>query len=67
MPKEIRIDHDKLSDPNTVSKVMDKAYEEVGLRKSVNIPLDVIDDPSTRQRIVKIRNTKYFGPWSHRG
>lgn len=67
MPKEIRIDHDKLSDPHTVTQVMDKAYKENGLNKSVNIPLDVIDDPTTRQRIVKIKNTKYFGNWSYRG
>lgn len=67
MSREFRIDHDKLSDPNTVSQEMTKAFEEQGLRKDVNIALDVIDDPGKRQRIVRAKNTKYFGPWSHRG
>lgn len=58
--REFRIDHDKLSNPQTVSKVMDRAYQEQGLNKQVNIPLDVIDDPSKRQRIVRVKNTKYF-------
>ena len=65
--KEIRIDHDRLNDPNTVSQEMDRAYAEHGLRKSVNIAEKLEDDPVLKQRIVKIKNTKYFGPWSHRG
>lgn len=67
MSREFRIDHDKLNDPNKVTKAMDEEFKKQGLNKSVNIALDVIDDPVKRQRIVKVKNTKYFGPWSHRG
>lgn len=67
MSKEIRVPHHKLSNAQTVGKQMDLAFEQHGLRKSVNIAEKVEDDPVKKQRIVKIKNTRYFGPWSHRG
>jgi len=67
MAREFRIDHDKLNDPQKVTGEMAKAFKEQGLDTRKNIALDIIDDPVKRQRIVKAKNTKYFGSWSHRG
>lgn len=60
MPAEIRIDHDRINDPNRVTSEVAKAYREHGLDPKVHIPLDVQDDPHRKQRIIKIRNTKVF-------
>lgn len=67
MSKEIRIDHDRISDPHKITQVMKEEYAKSGLRTHVNIAEKIEDDPSTRQRVVTIKNTKYFGNWSYRG
>jgi len=58
--KEFRIGHDKLRNSQTVTQVMADEFKKRGLNTKVNIALDVIDDPAKRQRIVKVKNTKYF-------
>ena len=60
MAKEFRIDHDKLGDSQTVTKIMAEEFKKQGLDTKVNIALDVIDDPAKKQRIIKAKNTKYF-------
>lgn len=60
MAKEFRIGHDKLRNSQTVTQVMADEFKKRGLNTKVNIALDVIDDPAKRQRIVKVKNTKYF-------
>jgi hypothetical protein len=67
MAREFRIDHDKLSDSQQVTKVMADEFKKQGLDTKKNIALDIIDDPTKRQRVVKVKNTRYFGSWKHRG
>jgi len=67
MAREFRIDHDKISDSQKVDGAMKQAFREQGLDTKKNIALDIIDDPVKKQRIVKAKNTKYFGSWSFRG
>lgn len=67
MSKEFRVGHDAISDPQTVTQVTKRLFKDHDVDTSKNEALDIIDDPSKRQRIYKIKNTKFFGPWSHRG
>lgn len=67
MAKEIQVDHDKISDPQTITQVNEKLFKDHDLDIHVNEVEKLEDDHSAHKRIYKIKNTKYFGPWSHRG
>ena len=67
MAKEIRVDFDRISDPNTITQENKKIFAEHDLRTNVNEAREIIDEPVLKKRIYKVKNTKYFGPWSHRG
>ena len=67
MPKEFRVSHGRINDPNKITQVMKEEYAKRGLRTNVNIATKIEDDSSTRERVVTVKNTKYFGSWSHRG
>jgi siroheme synthase (precorrin-2 oxidase/ferrochelatase) len=67
MAKEFRIDHDKINNSQTITKVVAEEFKQHDLDTKRHIAVDVIDDPSTRQRVYKVKNTKYFGNWGHRG
>ena len=70
MGKEFRIEYEDISDPAKVTQANIKAFKENGLdihRHEVETNEGLINDDKKRQRIVRVKNTKYFGPWSHRG
>jgi hypothetical protein len=67
MPKEFRVDHDKLSDSQTITNTTREEFKKHGLNTHKDIALSIEDDPAKKQRIFRVKNTKYFGPWSHRG
>jgi len=46
---------------------MKEEFAKRGLRTGVNIATKIEDDGSTRERVVTVKNTKYFGNWGHRG
>ena len=65
--KEIRIKHDEISNPQTITQRNEQAFKEHGLDIHQHEVKELIDDHAKGERIYKIKNTKYFGPWSHRG
>ncbi len=67
MSKEIEISHDQLSNPQTITQVNEKEFKKHGLDIHVNEVESIDDDHKTRKRTIKIKNTKFFGPWKHRG
>lgn len=67
MAKEIVIDHDKIRDSQTITKVVSEAFKKEGLNIHKNDCLTMEDDHTTGKRYYKLKNTKFFGPWSHRG
>jgi hypothetical protein len=67
MSKEIVIDHDEISNSQTITEVNERKFKEQGLDIHVNEVEEINDDHKARKRTIKIKNTKYFGPWSHRG
>jgi hypothetical protein len=61
--KEIRFNYDEISDPQKITEVIDRKYREAGLNIHVNEVCDregLIDDDDKRQRIIRIKNRKYF-------
>ena len=67
MAKEIIIDHSEISNPQTITDVNIKAFKTAGLDIHVNEVEDIHDDHKAGKRRIRIKNTRYFGPWSHRG
>jgi hypothetical protein len=65
--KELRIDFDKISNPQTITQENIRLFKEHGLDTKKNEVDEIVDDHSIRQRIYKVRHTKFFGPWGHRG
>lgn len=64
--KEVTIPHEQLSNPQTITKVVSDAFREQGLDIHRH-EADHVDDFTTKRRTYKIKNVKFFGPWSHRG
>lgn len=67
MAKEIVIDHAEISDSRTITDVNIKKFKEHGLDIHKNEVEKLDDDFKTGKRHLKIKNTKYFGPWASRG
>lgn len=65
--KELRINHDDISDPQTITRVQAEKFKEAGLDMHRHEVDELVDDHKSRVRILKIRNVKFFGPWKHRG
>jgi hypothetical protein len=64
--KEVSVKHEDIRDPQTITKVVDKAFREKGLDMHRHEATHE-DDHTRGTRTYKIKNVKYFGPWSHRG
>lgn len=67
MGKEFRVDHDKISDPQTITQVNVKEFKDHDLDIHRHEVTEIVDDHDKKQRVYKVKNTKFFGPWSHRG
>ena len=65
--KELRIPFDEIKDPQTITERNIKAFKENDLSIHHHEVDEIVDDTSTRTRILKVRKVKFFGPWSHRG
>ena len=65
--KEVVLKHKDISNSQTITKVVSDAFKEHGLDLHKNDCVEIADDFSTGRRIYKLKNTKFFGPWSHRG
>lgn len=67
MAREFRIDHDKISDPQTITQVNVQEFKKQDLDIHRHEVERLEDDHGKKQRVYRVKNTKYFGPWSHRG
>ena len=63
---EIVIDHERLRNPETITKVVSDEFKARGLDIHRH-EATTEDDHSRGKRVYKIKSTKFFGPWSHRG
>lgn len=67
MAREFRIDFDKISDPQTITQTNVEEFKKQDLDIHRHEVEKLEDDHGKRQRVYRVKNTKYFGPWSHRG
>ena len=67
MAKEIRIPYREISDPQKITQVNIKKFREQGLSIHRHEVEKIEDDHGRQERVLKIKNTKYYGPWSKRG
>lgn len=58
--KEVRIPFDEIRDPNKITQVNARKFKELGLDIHKNEVDELIDDHSTKTRVLKIRNIRYF-------
>ena len=65
--KELRIPFSEIKNPQEITDVNHKYFNEADLNMHRN-EVDSLEDDHDRQvRILKVRKVKFFGPWSHRG
>lgn len=60
MSKEVVIDHEEISNSQTITDVMERKFKEKDLDIHVNEVEELRDDHDKGVRVLKIRNTKYF-------
>lgn len=60
MAKEIRIAHDQLGNSQTITQAMEREFEARGLNLHVHEVEQMDDDFKRRERVLKIKNTRYF-------
>ena len=60
MAREFRIDHSKISDPQTITQENVKAFKEQGLDIHRHEVERLEDDHGKGQRVYRVKNTKYF-------
>jgi hypothetical protein len=65
--REIQIPFEEISDSQTITQVNESKFKEQGLDMHRHEVEKLEDDHSKKKRVLRIKNTKYFGPWSHRG
>ena len=58
--KEIRIPFDEIKDPQKITQRNVEAFKERDLDIHRNDVQEIVDDHSTRTRILKVRNVRYF-------
>lgn len=58
--KELRIPHDELRNPETITQTNIRAFKEADLDIHQHEVDALIDDHSTQTRILKVRKVKYF-------
>jgi len=66
MSREFRADFDKIRDPQTITQENIKMFKEQGLDIHHHEVERLDDDPGIKKRVYRVKNTKYFGPWSKR-
>jgi len=60
MSKELRIPHTKLQNPQTITSEMEVAFKARDLNLHVHEVESLEDDFKTGERVLKVKNTKYF-------
>lgn len=65
--KDIVIPHGEIANSQTITDRNIRAFGEAGLDIHKNDVVELEDDYRKGERRLKVRNVKYFGPWSKRG
>lgn len=60
MPRELRIPHERLKNSQTITEEMERVFAGQGLNLHVNEVEQMDDDFKKKERILKIKTTKYF-------
>ena len=60
MAREFRIDHDKISDPQTITQVNVAEFKKQGLDIHRHEVEKLEDDHGKKQRVYRVKNTRYF-------
>ena len=58
--KEVRIDFERIRDPDKVTEVNVQEFKKRGLDIHRHDVIELIDDHSRKVRVLKIRDRKYF-------
>jgi hypothetical protein len=58
--KEIRIKHERLRNPETITQVNENAFKENDLDIHKNEVDELVDDHKRGERIYKVRKVKFF-------
>jgi hypothetical protein len=60
MPRELRLKHDELGNSQTITDIMENEFRKRGLDLHKNDVLELIDDFDTKERVLKVKTTRYF-------
>ena len=60
MAPEIRIPYEDISDPQTITDVQEREFHKHGVDMHRHEVEELIDDDRKKERILKVRNRKYF-------
>jgi hypothetical protein len=56
----VRIPFEKLQNPQTITEVMEGEFRKRDLNLHVHEVESLEDDETTKERVLRIKNTKYF-------
>ena len=60
MAREIKIDHADIMDPQKITDVQEQRFKDEGLNTHVHEVESLTDDHKRKQRIIRVKNTRYF-------
>lgn len=60
MAKEFRIPFSTIQDPQTLTAVIEAEFKARGLNLHVHEVEALVDDYKTKERVLRVKNTKYF-------
>jgi hypothetical protein len=60
MSREFRIPHDTISNSQTITPAMERAFKEQGLDLHRHEVEKLEDDFGTKERVLTVKNRKYF-------
>lgn len=58
--KEIVIDHELIRNPQTITQIQERIFNEHGVDMHKHEVNELIDDHDAGKRILKVKNKKYF-------
>ena len=58
--KELRIPHDEIREPQSITQRNVKAFREAGLNIHRDEVVDLVDDHGRKERVLKVQDRKYF-------
>lgn len=60
MSREIRIPHDKIRNPQTLTREFEERFRAEGLDLHVHEVEKIDEDDKRGERVLQVKNTKYF-------